>query len=239
MILLSYLLIFATIVVWCLLLPSGKKMPQPIVDGITIFGGAFLLASCFINLIPHIYVSGFSTPTHHIKIGVTVLIGFLIQLMLEHFTDHKHHSSDHNPQVTGLLIGLSIHAFLEGMPLVDHNGEIHQSLLYGIILHNIPLTLVLVSLFSANKFSFGKSLTFLMLFAVMTPLGSLLNIYCLPDNATVQALIMGIVVGILIHVSVSILFNHHDNSFRWWKVALIIIAFTAAYFTPGCPEIYG
>ena len=49
---------------------------------------------------------------------------------------------------------------------------------------------------------------------------------------------MGVVVGILLHVSSSILFDHKDNRFTWLKVALIVIAFTAAYFTPGCAEIY-
>jgi hypothetical protein len=39
--------------------------------------------------------------------------------------------------VTGLLIGLCIHAFLEGMPLVDLDGDIHQGLLYGIVRDHI------------------------------------------------------------------------------------------------------
>ena len=50
--------------------------------------------------------------------------------------------------------------------------------------------------------------------------------------------IMGVVVGILLHVSVSILFDHDHNNFSFVKLLLIIIAFIAAYFTPGCPEIY-
>ena len=33
--------------------------------------------------------------------------------------------------------------------------------------------------------------------------------------------------------------GHHDhNNFSFVKLLLIIIAFVAAYFTPGCPEIY-
>ena len=49
---------------------------------------------------------------------------------------------------------------------------------------------------------------------------------------------MGIVVGILLHVSVNILFDHDHNNFTVAKLLLIILAFVAAYFTPGCPEIY-
>ena len=81
-------------------------------------------------------------------------------------------------------------------------------------------------------------LRLLALFAVMTPLGSLCNLFLMPENEMLQSLIMGVVVGILLHVSVSILFDHAHNNFSWTKFVLILIAFTAAYFTPGCPEIY-
>lgn len=268
----SYKLIFGGIVIWGILLPKGKKLPQILLDSITAFGGAFLLGSCFINLVPHMYAHGFAIDG--IKIGVAVLIGFLIQLLLESLTngiehghnhchcceeesDTHHHDSDstsheahhhhhhdglchenHTHPVTGLMIGLSIHAFLEGMPLVDTDGTIHQSLLYGIILHNIPLALVLLTLFVNNRFSLAKSLLLLSVFAIMTPLGSLCNLFIVSNDNTVQAFIMGIVVGILLHVSVSILFDH-ESKHKYLKLILIILAFIAAYFTPGCPEIYG
>ena len=268
----SYILIFGGIVIWGILLPKGKKLPQILLDSITAFGGAFLLGACFINLVPHMYAHGFAIDG--IKIGVAVLIGFLIQLLLESLTngiehghnhchcceeesDTHHHDSDstsheahhhhhhdglchenHTHPVTGLMIGLSIHAFLEGMPLVDTDGTIHQSLLYGIILHNIPLALVLLTLFVNNRFSLAKSLLLLSVFAIMTPLGSLCNLFIVSNDNTVQAFIMGIVVGILLHVSVSILFDH-ESKHKYLKIILIILAFIAAYFTPGCPEIYG
>ena len=246
----SYVLIFIGIVAWVLLLPKGKKMPQGMLDGITVFGGAFLLASCFINLVPHAYADGFAVSVcgMHLKVGIAVLAGFLLQLLLENLTHGVEHGHDHHEghsragqayPVAGLLLGLSIHAFLEGMPLVDADGELHQSLLYGIILHNIPIALVLVGMFMHNHYSFGKSLALLSLFAMMTPLGSMCNIWLLSGNSQLQALIMGLVVGILLHVSVSILFDHGQNTLKWWKVLLIIAAFAAAYFTPGCPEIYG
>ena len=89
-----------------------------------------------------------------------------------------------------------------------------------------------------NGYSFWKSFILLAIFAVMTPLGSLCNLYLVPQNEMLQSLLMGVVVGILLHVSVSILFDHDHNNFSWGKFALILVAFVAAYFTPGCPEIY-
>lgn len=274
-IILSYLLIIGGIVVWALLLPKGKNVSRRTMELISAFGGAFLFASCFINLVPHMYLEGFVVPGTALKVGASVLVGFVIQLVLEHLTggvehghnhceccgeeemsrghehegecheEHHHHHHEHGRchenaahPVAGLLLGLSIHAFLEGMPMVDLDGDIHQGLLYGIVLHNIPIALVMVGLFMNNGFGFWKSLGLLLLFAVMTPLGSMFNLLCMPENEALQAVLMGVVVGILLHVSVSILFDHDHNHFSWLKFALIVLAFVAAYFTPGCPEIY-
>lgn len=246
-VILSYALIIVGILVWVALLPSGKRFSPKTLNYINIFGGAFLMASCFINLVPHMFLgegeNRFVTPGIHFKIAAAVLVGYLIQLLLEQLThgaEHGHNhkeTSSHQP-LGGLVIGLCIHAFLEGMPLVAPDGDIHQGLLYGIVLHNIPISLVLLSLFMNNRYGFWRSFLLLALFAVMTPLGSLCNIFLIPPDETLQGLIMGVVVGILLHVSVSILFDHDHNTFSWTKLTLILIAFVAAYFTPGCPEIY-
>lgn len=253
-VILSYALIIVGIIVWAVLLPSGKRFSPKMLNYINIFGGAFLLASCFINLVPHMFLGEgdyrFVTPNLHFKIAAAVMVGFLIQMLLEQLTHgaehgHNHHeTADHDVtptthiSISALLIGLCIHAFLEGMPLVAPDGDIHQGLLYGIVLHNIPISLVLLSLFMNNGYKFWHSFLLLALFAVMTPLGSLCNMFFLPPDEMLQGLIMGVVVGILLHVSVSILFDEEHNSFSWTKLILILIAFVAAYFTPGCPEIY-
>lgn len=258
-VILSYALVFFGVVVWAALVPGRKKVSPTLLGYITVFGGAFLLASCFINLVPHMFLADephrFVTPNIHFKIAAAVMIGFLIQLLLEQLThgaEHGHnhchncetdHHKHHVHPVTGLMIGLSIHAFLEGMPMIEFEGggevDIHQGLLYGIVLHNIPIAIVMTTLFIGNGFSFVKSLALLAIFAIMTPLGSLTNIFLVPENEALQCVIMGVVVGILLHVSVSILFDHDHNNFSWQKLLTIIVAFLAAYFTPGCPEIYG
>lgn len=255
-ILLSYLLLVLGVIVWVVLIPTRRMVGNRAMEGISVFGGAFLLGSCFINLVPHMYLEGYSAEMGGmtVKVGMSVMVGFLIQMLLERLTkgiEHGHnhsecHECEHHEEhphhvhpVTGLIIGLSIHAFLEGMPLVDCDGDIHQGLLYGIVLHNIPIALVMIGLFMSNKYSFMKSFLLLLLFAVMTPLGSLCGLYLIPENEVLECLIMGMVVGILLHVSVSILFDQDHYKFSWGKLILIVLAFVAAYYTPGCPEIYG
>ncbi len=252
-VILSYALIIVGIIVWAFLIPGRRHVSPKMMNYINIFGGAFLFASCFINLVPHMFLGEgpyrFVTPGLHFKIAAAVMVGFLIQLLLEQLThgaEHGHdrlHEAEKNDQgshlILPLLIGLCIHAFLEGMPLIGHDGDIHQGLLYGIVLHNIPIALVLVALFMSHNYGFWRSFLLLAVFAVMTPLGSICNLYLVPENEMLQSIIMGVVVGILLHVSVSILFDHDHNTFSWGKLLLILAAFVAAYFTPGCPEIYG
>lgn len=274
-ILISYGIIFIGVMIWCALIPGKKMLSSHMVSYISTFGGAFLLASCFINLVPHMYLEGYATPTLGFKVGAAAMIGFMVQILLEQLThgvehghhhDHQHHhEADHDHEmeyevpahrldhthctvygehahstpILGLMLGLCIHSFIEGMPMVDGEGDIHQGLLWGIVLHNIPIALVLLSLCMSNRYSTWRTLLLMATFAVMTPLGSMTGLYLLADNEVLSCLMMGVVVGILLHVSVSILFDHDHNKFSWMKLALITLAFVAAYFTPGCPEIYG
>ncbi len=255
----AYLLIVLGIVLWVPLLYRRRSVSHSLIEATTIFGGAFLFAGCFINLVPHMFLQGYTTPGGF-KVSAAVLVGFLLQLLLEQLTggvEHGHNHHGHNDAchfdencgcdhthrhalpLAGLMTGLFLHSFIEGVPLVEpgHN-EVHQGLLYGIVLHNIPIVLVLVSLFVANRVPRLRSLLLLLLFAVATPLGSLFNLYCLPAGEMLQCLLMGVVVGILLHVSVSILFGENHNRLSWHKVLLILLAFVLAYFTPGCHEIY-
>lgn len=253
---LSYLAIIVGVIIWTPLLSGRRRVGQRTIEAITIFGGAFLFGSCFVNLVPHMYLEGFSTPGG-LKVGAAVMVGFFIQLILEQLTGGIEHGNGHGVHkrltgfdgtlknakatipVAGLMIGLCLHGFLEGMPLVDSHGDIHQGLLWGIVLHNIPISLVLTSLFVATGTRTGKAFMLMLLFAVMTPLGSMFNAAFLGHNETAQCLLMGLVVGILLHVSVSILFGENNNILTWRKILLVIVALVAAYFTPGCPEIYG
>lgn len=249
-----YTLLVLGVVVWVALIPGRRQVSPKFLMAVNVFGGAFLFASCFINLVPHMFLGEgdyrFVTPGVHVKVAAAVMVGFLVQLLLEQLTrgaehghnhcpdcEEHHHDHNHHPMF-GLMLGLCIHAFLEGMPLVDLDGDVHLGLFWGIVLHNIPISLVMVGLFASNGYGFWKSLVLLLVFGLMTPLGSLCNLFLLPDDEVVQSLLMGVVVGILLHVSVSILFDHDHNQFSWAKLGLIVLAFAAAYFTPGCPEVY-
>ncbi len=198
------------------------------------FSGAFLIGISFMKLIPEI----FSSPAKHL--GLFIVLGYLIQLGLELITEgaehgHDHvHSDDEKVSPFLLLIGLCIHSFLEGMPISPGvDPEIRRTLVIGIIIHNIPISLTLMSLFIHYCCSPAKSFIYLAIFALMTPLGSLFS-HLLPFSSNSEPLffnyILAIVVGIFLHVSTSILFetgeNHKYNLQKFITVCIgILVAF--------------
>lgn len=228
----AYILIILGVAVWAAAIPLGRRIPDGVVRGITVFGGAFLLGVCFMHLVPEMAEGGQRLPFY------AVLLGFLIQQLLDGLTAHAEHGHLEGERLTvkgesmlGLMVGLSLHALLEGMPLVGVDGQVDRSLLYGIVIHNIPVALIMVGMMMSHGYSFWRVLGLLLLFGAMSPLGSLFNIYVLQPDEGVQHIVQGLVVGVLLHVSSSILFDHKHNSFTWLNTGLTLTAFLLVFFT--------
>ena len=194
------------------------------------FSGSFLFAVSVLHLIPEIYQSG--TP----NIGIFILIGFFAQILLEFFSEgieHGHihiHAHDHKTHVFpyAMMIGLSIHSFLEGMPLADLSTEAHQSLLTGIVLHNIPIAIALMTMLLQSHISKSKALIWLFVFAFITPLGTLtshaIGTNVIGNFSAYFDRIMAVVVGIFLHISTTILFESSENHrFNLLKFLVILM----------------
>lgn len=189
---------------------------QRILKFLLAFSGAFLIGITFLKLIPEV----FSNPT--IFTGLFVLLGFLLQLALELITEgaehgHRHaHAEGEKASPFLLLLGLCIHSFLEGMPIVPgFDMKIQHTLVLGIVVHNIPISLTLMSLYLHYGCSKMKAFLYLLIFALMTPAGSVFSI--LMDSTMATSLttyfnyILAVVIGIFLHVSTSILFETEEN----------------------------
>jgi zinc transporter ZupT len=212
-----------------------QKDDQRILKFLLAFSGAFLIGISFMKLVPEVFSSGAK------YVGLFVMLGFLIQLVLELFTEGAEHGHKHNhaegERVSPflLLIGLCIHSFLEGMPIVGaFKTEIQHTLVMGIVIHNIPISLTLMSLFLHYGLTKKKAIGCLLIFALMTPLGSIVsNILSHLSSASIDIYfnyIMAVVIGIFLHVSTSILFeteeNHKYNLQKFMTVCLgILVAF--------------
>lgn len=197
------------------------------------FSGAYLFAICVLHLVPEIY----QQDGHYA--GIYILIGFFLQILLEFFSEgiehghiHIHKEGEEHGHVHTfplvMMLSLSIHSFLEGMPLslMDKDNAARSSFVMGIVLHNIPISIALMQMFVLSGIKRSKAILYLSIFAIMAPLGSLIS-YFLQGNAIVElssfyTKVMGIVIGIFLHISTTILFESNQNH-RFNKMKFLVI----------------
>lgn len=195
------------------------------------FSGAYLFAITVLHLMPDVYSSG------NPQIGLFILGGFLLQILMEQFSEgiehghiHKHHH-EHSVFPLGIMISLCLHAFLEGMPLAK--GE-HRELVYGIALHHIPAAFALGSVLLQNNSSKNKIILLMSVFALMSPLGYVLSFFIgkgfIGGNITAYFdNIMGVVIGIFLHISTTILFESSvDHKFNLKKFIAVLLGVSIA-----------
>lgn len=194
------------------------------------FSGGFLLAIIFQHLIPDIYGD------EKARMGIFILVGFLVQLVLEYFSggiEHGHvHVHKGQPLPWVLFISLSVHSIIEGIPLgneymgiVNTHEHGHGSLFWGIIFHQVPVAIALMTLLMNTKLSQIQSWFVLLLFAIMTPLGVLIGFNISPAQIGLDVhVILAIVVGMFLHISTTIIFETTENhKFNLMKLSSILV----------------
>lgn len=189
------------------------------------FSGAFLLALTIFELFPEIYND--NDPK---AVGLYVMLGILLQIFLEFFSKGAEHGHIHLDSTTKefpwlLFISLSIHSLLEGVPI-----ENHHSILYGILVHKIPIAIILSIFFVGSKLKLSYAIFFISLFSIMTPLGTYLaSNFDIISQFSVQ--LTAIVIGVFLHISTVILFESSEgHKFNLRKLLVIIIGIAIAYF---------
>lgn len=195
------------------------------------FSGAFLLGIVALELIPEYFSEKTGQP------GLFLLLGFFVQLLLENLSQGVEHGHIHAQKKASfgfglqVMIGLSVHAFLEGIPLGsggEGHGHVHaagEQLIWAIVLHKLPAAFALGLLLRASDYSLRFRLACLFIFAAMSPLGAWLG-HVLLLSATWHHNIMALVIGSFLHISTTILFEadsrrHHQIS---WEKLLVVIA---------------
>ena len=220
---LTYLLPIFAVLIGFLIAFFLKKTKTTSIKLLLAFSGAYLLSLTIFEFFPEVYKSTDK------MVGLFVMMGILLQIILEFLSkgaEHGHiHHQDNKTFPIALFVSLSIHSLLEGFPLHSHEG-----LLYGVVIHKIPIAIILSTFLLKANFSKTKIILFLLVFTLMTPLGSWIQaeVAWLSDYAVY---INAIVIGIFLHVSTTILFeadNHHK--FNATKLVAIILGIGIAYF---------
>lgn len=200
------------------------------------FSGGFLLAILFEHLLPELYASG------NLSIGIYILSGFLIQLILEYFSGGIEHGHVHIHKGQALpwtlFLSLSIHSIIEGIPLGNHfagldsiHGHVnYESLFWGIVFHQIPVAIALMTLLLSTSISNLKAWVISLLFAIMTPIGLMIGLFITPGDLGVNYhMILGVVIGMFLHISTTIIFETSENhKFNFLKLISIIVGVSLA-----------
>lgn len=219
----NYLLLFFAVaagyVLASLFLKKGMKQ-MPI---LLAFSGAFLLSVTVFELLPEVF------EVHNELVGVFIMGGILLQIVLDFFSKGAEHGHVHMDSAKKtfpwlLFISLAIHAILEGFPAADN-----QTMLIGVMVHKVPIAMILALFFHKAQYPKWISFIFLMLFALMTPLGSIL---ATKDGffQTYATEINALAIGVFLHVSTTILFeSSKDHKFNLAKLSSIVLGIVIAY----------
>lgn len=210
-----------------------RKNQQQLIKLSLAFSGGFLLAIAFIHFLPELYHD------HTTKIGFWILLGFLVQLFLEYFSggiEHGHiHVHAHSKIPYTLLFSLSVHSFIEGIPLAGfgdaHEGHHHESLLLGIVLHQFPVAIALMTLLRKTNLGMRICWILLAVFGLMTPMGMFLG-WILETNGEFEFMdvLLAIVVGMFLHISTTIIFETSENhKFNLVKLMAILMGVSLTF----------
>lgn len=217
---------------------SATKIALPLLLS---FSGAYLLGIAAMELMPTV----FRDPNLHT--GVWVITGFVIQLLLESFSQGVEHGHVHAHKHAGtsyaltVMIGLGLHAVLEGLPLgtaSDTSGHAHAHsgsthLLWGIVLHKIPAAFALALLLRSSSFSPVFTWICLIIFAGLSPLGAVVGEAISIDPIWTNR-VLALVIGSFLHISTTIIFEadggrEHGISLK--KLLVVLLGVLVAYFT--------
>ncbi len=225
---------------WFLLLPIGpllggflaiksSKKYQAQLNWFLAFAGAYLLGITLLNLIPEVFQS--FDPYK----GLLVLAGFFFQIFLERYSEgiehghmHVHHKLKSNIIPIGIVASMSLHSFTEGIPLgalwIEENNS-YYSLLFGIILHEIPAAFALISILKGINLELSTLRRIIFVYGSMSLLGASLCIYLGNSiNEEFFNYFMAFVIGTFLHISTTILFeNSEQHHFSKQKVTAVLI----------------
>jgi zinc transporter ZupT len=247
----DYLILFSSVLLGGGLAFYFQKNNKTLLQLVLSFSGAFILGISVLHLMPVAFSYPIdATPEviskHGNTVGLFILIGFFVQIFLEQLSkgvEHGHIHAPHHDKTSfaiQILLGLSIHAFFEGMPLENesiHAHQHHDHLLWGIVLHKAPAAFALVLLLLISDFKKPLIIGALLIFASMSPLGALAGKELTEIGVLTmerQNYVVAFVIGSFLHIATTILFEvksgeHHSISIR--KLIAILVGIGMAILT--------
>lgn len=206
------------IAIW--LRPAAKKNLKLLLA----FSGSFLLSLTVIHLLPEVYEN------HDHQVGIFIMAGILLQIILEFFSKGAEHGHVHgHGKLTRmpwlLFVSLCLHALMEGFPVGNHH-----ELAVGIAIHHLPIAIILTTFFLNAELNKITLFFFMLTFALMTPIGTWAS-GSFPSLNAYHTEITAVVIGILFHISSTIIFETTEgHKFNIAKITMIILGIGLACF---------
>lgn len=221
-----YILLFLSVLVGfvAVTLSNPNKL---IIRLLLAFSGAYLLSVTILHLLPEVY----TISSNSNKIGTLILLGIILQSILESFSkgaEHGHiHINANSKKFPKLLFfSLCLHAFSEGLPIHNNN----ENLLWAIMVHKVPIAIVLTSFLVQAKYTKKRMLFFMSIFALMSPLGVFFGNKTIFINYENE--ITAVIIGVFLHISTVILFESTENhKFNFQKFLAIIAGIVLTIIT--------
>ncbi|QHS62658.1 ZIP family metal transporter [Chitinophaga agri] len=203
------------------------------------FTGACLFGITIMHLLPEVY--------HELghQAGIYIVLGFFLQVALQALSHGTEHGHTHVPtnkhqhvHLAPLLLGLSIHAFMEGIPMGFRfqDKAALSSLVIGVAAHKLPEAFTLITVMLHAKQQGAKLWRILILFSLVTPVAALLASVLGAHSTFISnftAYIVALVIGAFLHISTTIFYEsgtkHHELSYR--KVVAIAAGLVLAFLT--------
>ncbi|MBK9177099.1 MAG: ZIP family metal transporter [Flavobacteriales bacterium] len=194
------------------------------------FSGAFLVSVVFLHMLPELYAE------EGAMIGAWVLGGFLLQVVLEFFSEGIEHGHIHVHAKGGkahalpllTLASLCLHSFTEGMPFADATVARNMPFLIGVVLHKVPMAIALATVLLRSGVASSSSWLMLVLFALAAPAGigagHLAGAWM--DGHFLHHM-LGLAIGMLLHIGTTIIFEsapeHRFNATRFVAVVVGVV----------------
>lgn len=203
------------------------------------FGGAYLFVITIIHVLPELYSYVYSTNGidggSATATSLLLLGGFFFQKLLEHFSsgiEHGHFHSHLHLNPIAVVGALCVHAFVDGLILVDvaghdhlHNHHGEHDLLIGIVLHKIPAAFVMITVLKSTGVSQRFLVFTLFLFAFSSPIGQVLGtevVGAFNHQTSWLHYLTAFVAGNFLHISTTIfLESNKDHSINWKKTLAV------------------
>lgn len=234
-----YLLPFLSVILGYAIAFFIKPEQKAQVKLLLAFSGSFLLTITVTHLLPSIYeqvieAAHHSSHTHKHShgafkvLGLFIMLGILFQIILEYFSKGAEHGHTHAHGAKGntpwlLFFSLCVHAFFEGMPISNHHN-----LAWAIAVHHLPIAIILTLFFLNAGIRKKHILIFMVVFALMTPFGAFFSEKTSVLNPYI-AEISAFVVGILFHISSTIIFESSEgHKFNARKLVSILLGIALA-----------